>query len=376
MTRDEHWTHHMLGDAAELEATPPQMKAAKAQPWSNFIVFTPSRLPAGTHLVNQTLRREAPPGRVGDSTVGRTPWTENNPAAFRFELAGEDRRLRVKQFLYDWAFPALDHPALWQSHTTCDGLNEHHIVWHGVDYMGHPGASARLARTMIELSVLDGTFTREEITEIYRSLRPADPAAARAITATPFAALSYWARRPGAPVISVPLGIWNIQQPDTMTMAWQPGAGDPAAAGGLLAPPALGSLAIDSTAIHTGPTPIAREFLYSGGPDRGRELRLHQLAPSHLPGRIDAEPHPSRQETLDVNGHHVRLGFIEAAHGPFDAIIADHEGQPSWRLLSSADATTNREWFLDVLTELLRSVTPTDIGAARVRGEHAQHGLS
>jgi hypothetical protein len=175
MTRDEHWTHHMLGDPAGLEATPPEMEAAEAQAWSNFIVFTPSQLPAGTRLVKQTLRREAPPGRVGDSTVGRTPWTENNPAAFRFEVAGEDRRLRIKQFLYDWAFPALDHPALWQSHTTSDALDQHRIVWHGVDYMGHPGASARLARTMIELSVLDGTFTREEITEIYRSLRPADP---------------------------------------------------------------------------------------------------------------------------------------------------------------------------------------------------------
>lgn len=361
MTRDEHWTHQMLGDPADLEATPPEMEAAKAQGWSNFIVFTPSRLPAGTRLVKQSLRREAPPGRVGDSTVGRTPWTENNPAAFRFEVAGKDRRLRVKQFLYDWAFPALDHPALWLSRTTSDALNQHHVVWHGVDYMGHPGASARLARTMIELSVLDGTFTREEITELYRSLHPADPGAASTIAATPFAALSYWARRPDAPVIGVPLGIWTIQQPDTMTMAWQPGASHSATGGGLSAPATLSSLAIDSTAIHTGPTPIAREVLYSGGPDRGRELRLHELAPSHLPGRIDAEPHPSRQENLDVNGHHVMLGFIEAAHGPFDAIIADTDSQPRWRLLSSADATTSRKWFLGVLTELLTPRHPHDV---------------
>jgi hypothetical protein len=159
----------------------------------------------------------------------------------------------------------------------------------------------------------------------------------------------------------VPLGIWNIHQPDTMTMAWQSGAGDSAAGGGLLAPATLGSLAIDSTAIHTGASPIAREVLYSGGPDRGRELRLHELAPSHLPGRIDAEPHPSRQEILDVNGHHVQLGFIEAAHGPFDAIIAGPEGQPRRRLLSSADATTNREWFLDALTELLTPRHPNDV---------------
>ena len=361
MTRDEHWTHQMLDDPAELEATPPQMAAAEAQASSNFIVFTPGELPAGTRLVKESLRREAPPGRAGDSTTGRTPWSENNPAAFRFEVTGEGRRLRVKQFLYDWAFPALDHPALWQSHTTSDALGQHHIVWHGVDYMGHPGASARLARTMIELSVLDGTFTCAEITGIYRSLRPVDPGAARAIIATPFAALSYWARRPDAPVIGVPLGIWNVQQPDTMAIAWQPGAGHSAAGSGLRAPAALGSLAIDSTAIHAGPSPIAREVLYSGGPDRGRELRLHDLEPSHLPGRIETEPHPSRQETLDVNGHHIRLGFIEPAHGPFDAIISGPDGQPRWRLLSSTDATTNRTWFLDALTELLTPDNLNDV---------------
>ncbi len=364
MTRDEHWTHHMLADPAELEATPPEMEAAKAQVWSNFIVFTPRRLPAGTRLIKESLRREAPPGRVGNSTAGRTPWSENNPAAFRFEVAGEGRRLRVKQFLYDWAFPAVDHPALWQSRASSDALNQHHIVWHGVDYMGHPAASARLARTMIELSVLDGTFAREEITEIYRSLHAADPGAASTIIATPFAALSYWARRPDAPVIGVPLGIWNIQQPDTITMTWQAGPGDSAACGGLFAPQTLASLAIDSTAIHTGPSPIAREVIYSGGPDRGRELRLHELVPKHLPGRIEAEPHPSRQEALDVNGHHVMLGFIEAAHGPFDAVIAGPEGQPRWRLLSSADMATNREWFLDALTELLTPRHPEQVTRA------------
>src|SRR5690625_2391323 len=125
---DRQWTHRVLDDPADLDATPAALSAAEAQPWANFVVFTPDRLPAGTHLGEQSLRREAPPGRVGDSMAGRTPWSANNPAAFRFEVRGDGRRLRVKQFLYDWAFPALDHPALRSEEHTSELQSRGHLV--------------------------------------------------------------------------------------------------------------------------------------------------------------------------------------------------------------------------------------------------------
>ncbi|MEU9605845.1 hypothetical protein [Streptomyces sp. NPDC048057] len=350
---EQQWTHRVLHDPADLDDTPPALSATEAQPWANFVVFTPDRLPAGTRLGHQSLRREAPPGRVGDSMAGRTPWSANNPAAFRFEVRGEGRRLRVKQFLYDWAFPALDHPALWESRTDAERLDEHHVLWHGIDYLGHPGASARIARTMIELSVLDGTFTREEITDLYRSLRPVDPEAVTAIDATPFAALSYWARRPEAPVIAVPLGLWDLRQVNTAAITWR-AAGEPhALLGTVTVPHHLGDLALDSIATHDGPSPVAAEYLYAGGPGRGRELRLYALNAEHLPAAIEPDAHPGEREDVTVAGHRVRLACIDEAHGPFDAVIADADDRPAWRLLASADTHTDRRWFLRVLGDLL-----------------------
>lgn len=349
------WVHRVLDDSADLDETPAKTNATEAQAWANFAIFMPGRLPQGTHLKEQTLRREAPPGRDGAAAVGRTPWSANNPAAFRFEVRGDGRRLRVKQFLYDWAFPALDHPALWQSRTRADRLGDNHLVWHGIDYMGHPGASARIARTMIEASVLDGTFTRDEITDLYRSLRPADPTAASAITATPFAALSYWARRPDASIIAVPLGLWNLRQGDTATIAWRAVDDQLRAAG---APDRLGGLLLDSAATHHGPSPVVSEHLYSGGPRRGRELRLHVLRRDRVPTDIEAEPHPGEHQEVAVAGSRVRLAFIDEAYGPFDAIIGDASGVPAWRLLASADTGTDRGWFLGAVGELVAANRP------------------
>ncbi|WGP07837.1 hypothetical protein QFE97_08745 [Bacillus subtilis] len=350
---DRQWTHRVLDDPAELEATPPALSASEAQVWANFVVFAPDRLPAGTHLGAQSLRREAPPGRVGDSTTGRTPWSANNPAAFRFEVRGDGRRLRVKQFLYDWAFPALDHPALWESRTSAERLDEHHVVWHGTDYMGHRGASARIARTMIELSVLYGTFGREEITDLYRSLRPVDPEAVTAIARTPFAALSYWGRRPEASVIGVPLGLWNLRQEGTATITWRPAQDAHTPYAAAVVPHRLNGLVLDSAATHHGQSPVASEYVYSGAPDRGRELRLHALNSEHLESAIETESHPADHEDITVAGHRVRLGYIEDAYGPFDAIVHDAHGEPTWRLLASADTHTDRRWFLRALHELL-----------------------
>jgi hypothetical protein len=60
-----------------------------------------------------------------------------------------------------------------------------------------------------------GTFTREEITEIYRSLHRADPGAVRSIVATPALRcpelLGQTTRRPSH---GVPLGIRNIRHYD------------------------------------------------------------------------------------------------------------------------------------------------------------------
>ncbi len=109
------WKPKALDFASDLESTPPAVSPSDAQAACNFIIWVPDGLPNGCHFASATLRREAPPGPSTSSA--RTPWSQNNPSAYRFEIIGPGRRLRFKQFLYDWAFPALDHPCLWESET-------------------------------------------------------------------------------------------------------------------------------------------------------------------------------------------------------------------------------------------------------------------
>lgn len=352
---DIAWSHHTLADPAELDDQPPQFTAAEAQDWCSFVVFAPRGLPAGAEIIQSTLRREAPPGRVGESTAGRTPWSENNPSAFRVEISYGDRKLRLKQFLYDWAFPALDHPALWESATYAVPLDDRHVVWLGVDYMSRRGASARIARTTIELSIIDGEFSDDEIVALYRSLRPVDDAAAEAIADTPFAVLSYWARQPDAAAVSVPLGLWKVHQSSAARLHWRPASASAAAVAEFQLPSTLGGLTLDSTAADMGDNPVAVEVVYAADPRRNRELRLHQYRADQPARHLELEAHPGSDEQLPLAGRRVHLAWVDERYGPFDAVVADELGRPLARLLCSAGVGHDRAWFLGALTDLLGS---------------------
>lgn len=158
-------------------------------------------------------RRDHPtrgsPGRV--DTEGRSPWSDANPSGYRTEISGGGRRLRLKQFLYDWAFPAADHPCLWGSETRPFEIGEGRVAWLGTDYLGHRPASARMARTTVELSVLEGEFSDEEIVALFAALRPAVPEVVASVLATPFRDLSYWARH-AADMVSVPTGVFSFHR--------------------------------------------------------------------------------------------------------------------------------------------------------------------
>ncbi len=355
------WLVRARADAAELEEVPPAVPPAEAQPWCPFGVWTPDRLPAGCAQDPGTLRREAPPGRVAGVTAGRTPWSEVNPVAYRYEVTGPGRRLRVKQFLYDWAFPALDHPALWRTRAVPVPLDDTALLWTGVDYLGNRAASARLARTTVELSVLDGSIADEEVVELYRSMRPADPEAADAIAATPFAALSYWARYPDAAQVQVPVGLWKFRRPGRVhTGQW---TAEPEEVRALLAeyrlPPALAGLAVDSVArFGAGSDRTEAEVVYAGGPRRHHELRLVVQRPGqgHLAFPPRPEEHPHSAAEVDVAGTPVRLAWVDDRYGPFDAVWRQPAAGLEAKLLASTGPALDRAWFLGALSELVRAV--------------------
>jgi hypothetical protein len=351
-----------LESAADLEPEPPFMAPDEAQEWCNFVLWHPTRLPDGCTVANTTLRREAPPGRVEGVTAGRTPWSTNNPCAYRYEIAGPGRTARVKQFLYDWAFPALDHPSLWKSNAHAVALDERYVVWIGVDYRGNRAAAARLARTTIELSVLSGQFTDDELVDVFRGLRPVDRDAAGRIAATPFAELSYWARHLDAPMIDVPHGLWAFRRAKSNGSdhegAWSvvPGELDLDGAGD--APVRLGGLTFDSAATFDGEAGREVEAVYSDRVDRGHELRLitHRLGRGRIGWPPAPEPHPASRETVHMGTTEVMLAWVDRHYGPFDAVFLHHGRGLVVKLLSSAGVGLDRPWFDAALTELVEQL--------------------
>jgi hypothetical protein len=355
------WKTNTLASAEDMEEVPVRCAPRDAQPWCDFVVWTPGRMPAGCTLEVGTLRKEAPPGRVEGMTVGRAEWGINNPCAYRFEIVGYGRRLRVKQFLYEWVFPALDHPCLWQSQTRAVALNEQYVLWFGVDYYQRRGASARLGRTNIEVSVLEGEFSDDELVDLYRSLRQVDYRAAAAIGATPFARLTYWARRQDAMMVSVPIGLWvfrRAQGPHDDVMAMT-GTAAETLLPVLRLPAELGGLALDSAARFTRDgAPAELEAIYTGGADRGHELRL--IVQENGSGRLEVparpEPHPCTRDTVSVAGVSTQLAWIDDRYGPFDAVLADPVSGLEAKLLSSTGPGRDKAWFLAALDELITAL--------------------
>ena len=358
-----YWQNRAVENAGDLPEVPPALAPQDAQAWCNFIVWVPQALPADCAMPDGTLRMEAPPGRVAGVTAGRTPWTSNNPAAYRTEIAGPGRRLRIKQFLYDWAFPALEHPCLWESQTTAVPLNDTNVLWYGIDYMKNRAASARLGRTLIELSVLEGQFSDDEILRLYRSMRPSVDAAAAAIYATPFAELSYWARYP-AEMVSVPIGLWKFRRTGTAHQGeWVSG---PAACAGILSelglPAELAGYAVDSAARFLSPDGRREsEVVYAAGADRGRELRL--IAQRAGRGRLglapEPEPHPASHETTAIGEIAVALGNIDQRYGPWDAVWHAPASDLEVKLLSTTGIGMDRAWFVSVVAELISACRPS-----------------
>lgn len=189
---------------------PQEVTLADAQPFMNFVVFQPTILPSDCAISSISMRPEQPPGRpdgISAAEIGQTPWSNANPSSIRIVISGNGRRVRLKQFLYDWAPPAagiapLDGPAS-EPHRCGDV-----VVWLGVDFKGNRGGCCQRMRSQIELSVTLGVFSDEELIEIFKGLEPVSHAMATIVAATPFHLLNYWCRY-RFPSTGVPHGLWK-----------------------------------------------------------------------------------------------------------------------------------------------------------------------
>lgn len=194
----------MFSPKIELESSLRKSNYSDAQPWCNFALLEPTWLPGNVVVSNQQLRPESIKGR----------------SSYRCEYSDQSRKLSVKQFLYDWAPPAYDHPSLWRNNKISPVHQtpiprffyvNNDVAWIGLNFRRQPALSLNIKRTMVEMTVIEGTFADEELIEICKGLQPASPQIMDQILATPFSDLCYF-RRHSKTASEVPLSYWKYNR--------------------------------------------------------------------------------------------------------------------------------------------------------------------
>lgn len=326
----------------------------EAQPWCNFVLMRP----AACSVESMKMRPEAPPGRKEEAagSEGRPTWTVANRSCHRSEIVMGTRRLRVKEFLYDFAPPAFDHPSLWRSKVRGFPVGGH-IGWVGTDFRGKQGASLHSERTMIELSVIDGALSDEELVDVLQRFEPAVCAARDLIDQTSLADLAY-ASRHSEPVIEVPVGYWAHQRrPADMKTTIYPGADAPPELPGRgIAPPPAAGFRLDSVFVFGPPAaPQEVDYVYEHRDDRGRYMRVLASRAGTangiaFPPKLDEQPCSS--ETIELGGTTVHHAFLDRSFGPHECVWQSHGD--TVMLLVKPVPSMDREGFFALLERMLR----------------------
>lgn len=314
----------------------------EAQAAVNFVLFRPDPLPEGLHFDTASVRPEAPP--PDDLHLG---WTIGNRCVHRCELSGGGLSLRVKQFLYDWAPPAWDHPSL--SGSAVPFVVGGHIGWLGRDFRGLVAATVTLDRTTIEISVREGECAEELLVELAYAFRPVSPEARTAILRTPFGRLAYRSRHPDK-TAAVPVGYWRHRRgpPDVpVTVHDRAPGGLP---GRHLAPPERLGFRLDTVQVFgRPPDPLEIEYLYADSADPGRTIRL-LVSPAGATDGVRFPPAPEGQPCTVVESRGVHHAYGDARYGPHEAVW--HTDGLNVMLLAKPAPWTDRFWFERVLADM------------------------
>jgi hypothetical protein len=347
------WVPRVAASASAPEACIQALDWEQAQPWCNFVLLRPSALSAGLSVVKQELRPEAPPPQGVDPSELAASGTRSS---YRCEYAGGGRRLRLKQFLYDWAPPAYDHPSLWISRNRPFPVGEH-VGWQGHDYRQTPAASVTIDRTTVEIALLAGMFSDAEVHALCRGLEPAVPAARARILQTSFAELSYQHRHPAAATVDVPVGYFDHhRRPRGLRQSAYPGSSAPASLPGRdLAPPADLGYELDSVFVFGDPAaPQEVEYLHAQARSPRHDLRF-LVTPSTGPGGICYPPsvdeQPCWSQLRKVRDRAVYHAYLDDRYGQHEAVW--QRGLLTITLIVRPAAWTDTAWFLRLLEGVL-----------------------
>jgi hypothetical protein len=351
------WMPKVAASVESLDARARHMGWEEAQLWCNFVLLRVGPLPDDLAVTNTEMRPEAPPGRrVADDQTPRPTWTLSNRSCHRSELVGKDRKLRIKQLLYDWAPPAFDCPSLWLSPSVHPFLSQDEVGWLGVDFRGLRGAAIRLHGTTVEISVLEGTVANDEFVQICSGLSPAHSAVLRCIEDTPLADLCY-RNRHLEPPIEVPVGFWRHQRKasDGYQVFRASRAPWSLPARGLV-PQAPAGYRLDTVYLFgDDANTIEVDYAYVHPCHKNLYLRV-LVSPTDQVEGVRVPPVQDRQlcttEHFSMDGVTVFHAFIDERYGPHEAVW-QREGL-NWMLLTKPAHHTDRQWLHALLCDFLR----------------------
>jgi hypothetical protein len=267
--------------------------------------------------------------------------------------------LRIKQFLYDWAPPAWDHPSLWQD--TPRGFTVGHtptVFWIGTDYKGQPAASVTMNRTTIEIALERGTANDKLFADLVGGLQPVVPEIAARIGQTPLGELMYQ-RRHACSNVETTLSYWNYRRtrPADATVVTRLDPDFAPALRQYRIPPIDGFSPDSLLVFGDRPDPDETETTYVSQDPPYALIRLLRT-PSQLVTGIPFPPtryekQPCTVRVIDVGGHSVHHAFLTETFGQHEAVwSADKVNN---LLLVQPTRATTAEWFLGMLETILRS---------------------
>jgi hypothetical protein len=170
----------------------------KSLPYCNFVLLKPDLAQTDFSEIKNQMRTESAEVRT----------------CHRSEFKNKNTTFSIKQFLYDWAPPAYDHPCLWRNAKISRKENTpvpevillgNNYMWYGLDYRRKPAATINMYRTQVELTVLAGDFIVNEVEKIIASLAPVAQNQKDKILNTSLVELTH-AHKHNSETISVPTG--------------------------------------------------------------------------------------------------------------------------------------------------------------------------
>jgi hypothetical protein len=274
-------------------------------------------------------------------------------------ISNQATTVRVKQFLYDWAPPAFDHPSLWRSRPRPRSFRlGDDIGWTGADFRGRPAAAIQIDRTTVEVALIRGHLDNEGLRSICRGLEPVSPAARERIVTTPLAALCYQARHAEA-TVEVPTGYWRHQRDARKLLATAVAASEAPddLPGRRIAPKSDAGYKLDSVFIYRAAESgevIEADFVYEMPGNPGRYIRI-LASRSETAGGLQYPPALDEQECDTA----IRYESGSAAYHAYLEDVGPHEatwqqGGENILLLCKPTSWTDQDWLKRLLANLTR----------------------